>query len=361
MLIYIAKRLSLIPLTLFGIMLINFLFVQLAPGGPVEQMIAKIQGFDTNAVSKISGGISSDSKINVNSNSYKNAAGLPDDIIKEIEKQFGFDKPLYQRFFIMIKDYSCFNFGKSFYQDETVLNLIKQRLPVSISLGIWSTLIIYLISIPLGIYKAIKSGSKIDVLTSWIIIIGYSIPSFLLAIFLIVIFCGGNYLDWFPLKGMFSDNFSELSLFHKIKDYFWHLTLPIFAIVAGGFAELTMLTKNSFMDEINKQYVIVARAKGLSENKILYNHIFRNAMLIIIAGFPSALVNMLFTASVLIEVTFSLDGLGLLGYEAVMSRDYPVIFGTLFIFGVIGLILNLISDIIYTLIDPRINFEAQNV
>ena len=306
------------------------------------------------------------------SSKYQGASGVPEDLIKELEKQFGFDKPAHVRFLKMIKDYALFDFGKSFYQDKSVAKLIAERMPVSVSLGLWSTLIIYLIAIPLGIKKAVCDGSKFDVATSFAVVIGSAVPVFLFAVFLIVFFAGGTYLSWFPLHGaggtylswfplhgLTSDNWSDLSWWQKIIDYFWHITLPVTAMVVGGFASLTMLTKNSFLDEINKQYVLTAKAKGLNQNQILYGHVFRNAMLIVIAGFPSLLIKMLFTGSLLIEVIFSLNGLGLLGYEAIMTRDYPVIFGTMYIFALLGLVLKLISDITYCLIDPRINFETK--
>ena len=292
---------------------------------------------------------------------YQGASGVPEELVKELEKQFGFDKPAYIRFAKMVKDYAMFDFGKSFYRDKTVGNLILERMPVSVSLGLWSTLIIYLIAIPLGIRKAVYDGSKFDIVTSFAVVIGSAIPVFLFAVFLIVFFAGGTYFSWFPLHGLTSDNWSELSLLGKIGDYFHHIILPVTAMVVGGFASLTMLTKNSFLDEINKPYVLTARAKGLSQHQVLYGHIFRNAMLVVIAGFPSMLIKMLFTGSLLIEVIFSLNGIGLLGYEAIMTRDYPVIFGTMYIFALIGLVLKLISDITYCLIDPRINFEARTV
>lgn len=351
---YILKRLLLIPLTLLGILFINFLIVQLAPGGPVEHTLAKYRGMNVNATSQISGS----AQMHLDSSStYQGAQGVPEDLVKELEKQFGFDKPAHLRFWKMLKDYAAFDFGKSFYQDKSVLQLIKERMPVSISLGLWSTLIIYLIAIPLGIKKAVTDGSKFDIWTSFAVIIGSAIPVFLFAVFLIVFFAGGTYLQWFPLRGLTSDNWEELSFGAKIIDYFWHIALPVTAMVIGGFASLTMLTKNSFLDEINKQYVLTAKAKGLSQNQILYGHVFRNAMLIVIAGFPSMLIKMLFTGALLIEVIFSLNGIGLLGYEAIMTRDYPVIFGTLYIFALLGLILKLISDITYSLVDPRITFD----
>ena len=353
---YILKRLSLIPLTLLGILFLNFVIIQFAPGGPVEYMLAKYQGMNTDSKSSLS----STTQLNMNTaqnNQYQGAQGVPEDLIKALEKQFGFDKSPTQRFIKMIKDYAVFDFGKSFYHNKTVWQLIKERMPVSVSLGLWSTLLIYLIAIPLGIKKAVKDGSPFDIWTSVVIVIGAAIPVFLFAVFLIVVFAGGTYFQWFPLRGLTSDNWESLSFFGKLKDYFWHITLPVISMVIGGFGGLAMLTKNSFLDEINKPYVLTAKAKGLSENQVLYGHVFRNAMLIVIAGFPALLLKMLFTGSLLIEVIFSLNGLGLLGYEAIMTRDYPVIFGTLYIFALLGLILKLISDITYSLVDPRINFE----
>ena len=353
---YIIKRLLLIPVTLLGILALNFVIIQFAPGGPVEHILAKYSGMNVDAKSSVSG--SSIMQQQTSANKYQGARGVPEDLILELEKQFGFDKPAYIRFFKMIADYFCFDFGKSFYQDKTVWQLIKERLPVSISLGLWSTLIIYLIAIPLGIKKAVLEGSNFDLWTSLLVIIGAAIPVFLFAVFLIVFFAGGTYLQWFPLQGLTSNNWHELSLFAKIYDYLWHITLPVTALVIGGFASLTMLTKNSFLDELSKQYVLTAKAKGLSQKDILYKHVFRNAMLIVIAGFPGLLIKMLFTGSLLIEVIFSLNGLGLLGYDAIMTRDYPIIFGTLYIFALLGLVLKLVSDIVYTLIDPRIDFSA---
>lgn len=361
--VYFLKRLLLIPITLFLILTVNFVFVQLAPGGPVEQTIAKIEGKNTDAMARISGSsgmMHSDSKYARTSGKYKGAEGIDPEIIKEIEKQFGFDKPVHQRFWEMIKNYAVFDLGESFYKNVSVTELIVQKLPVSLSLGLWSTLLIYLISIPLGVKKAVSDGSKFDIISSWAVIIGYAIPAFLFAIMLIIFFCGGKYLNWFPLKGLTSDNWSELTAIGKIKDYFMHLCLPVISIVIGGFASLTMLTKNSFIDEISKPYVITAKAKGLRKNQILYGHIFRNAMLIVISGFPAALVGILFTGSVLIEVIFSLDGIGLLGFESVMTRDYPVIFGTLYVFSLIGLVLNLICDMVYHFVDPRIDFSKRD-
>ncbi|HDY98343.1 MAG TPA: microcin C ABC transporter permease YejB [Pseudomonas sabulinigri] len=355
MLAYIVRRLLLIIPTLFGILLINFLIIQAAPGGPVEQMIANLEGFEGSATSRVSGG---GGEVASGSN-YRGAQGLDPDIIKEIEKMYGFDKPAHERFWLMIKGYATFDFGDSFFRDAKVTDLILEKMPVSISLGLWTTLLTYLISIPLGIRKAIKHGSAFDIWTSSLIIVGYAIPGFLLAILLIVVFAGGSYLDWFPLRGLTSNNFEQMSTWGQIGDYFWHLVLPIFAMVVGSFATLTMLTKNCFLDEIGKQYVTTARAKGLSESRVLYGHVFRNAMLLIIAGFPSALINIFFTGSLLIEVIFSLDGLGLLGFEAAINRDYPVMFGTLFIFTLLGLVVKLIGDITYTLVDPRIDFDSR--
>ena len=367
MLNYIFKRLILIIPTLLGILAVNFIIIQAAPGGPVEKAIAQIKGNDVSVTSRFtsSGGeqlqssqstqlsnITQDSK-------YRGSQGIDPDLIKELEKQYGFDKPPLERFINMLKNYLVFDFGESFYKDKSVIDLIIEKLPVSISLGLWTTLIVYLISIPLGIKKAVRDGSDFDIFTSSLIIIGYAIPGFLFAIFLIVIFAGGSYLDIFPLRGLVSDDWENLSFFNKIIDYFWHLTLPVLAMVIGGFASLTMLTKNSFLDEINKQYVVTARAKGVSEKKVLYGHVFRNAMLIVVSGFPSAFINILFTSSLLIEVIFSLDGLGLLGFEAALGRDYPVVFGSLYIFTLLGLTIKLISDLTYVMIDPRIDFEAR--
>lgn len=365
MVAYIFRRLTLIPLTLFGIIAINFVIVQMAPGGPVEQLLAEFRGTAVEATARISGAggaetaSGSGQTAGGEQSGYRGAQGLDPEFIAQIERQFGFDKPAHERFFIMLGDYLTFDLGESYFRDREVLDLIIEKLPVSISLGVWSTLLIYLISVPLGIAKAVRDGSRFDVATSSAVIVGYAIPSFLFAILLIVVFAGGRYLDWFPLQGLVSDNWSELSWPARIADYFWHLTLPIAAMVVGGFAALTMLTKNSFLEEIHKQYVMTARAKGISEHRVLYGHIFRNAMLIVIAGFPATLVSMLFTGALLIEVIFSLDGLGLLGFEAVINRDYPVMFGTLYVFGLIGLLLNLVNDITYHVVDPRIDFEAR--
>lgn len=355
---YILKRLLLIPLTLWGIITVNFAIIQLAPGGPVDYVLAQYSGMNTDAKSQITATAEvKQSSAEAANSKYVGAQGVPEDLVKALEQQFGFDKPWYYRYGKMIKDYLCFDFGKSYYRDKTILELIKERLPVSVSLGLWSTLIIYLIAIPLGISKAKRDGSKFDIITSFLVVVGSAMPVFLLAVFFIVFFAGGVYWQWFPLRGLVSDNWDSLNNIAKVADYFRHITLPVLTMVIGGFAGLTMLTKNSFLDEINKQYVLTARAKGASENRILYGHIFRNAMMIIIAGFPSLLIKMLFTGSLLIEVIFSLNGLGLLGYEAITTRDYPVVFGTLYIFALLGLVLKLIGDITYSLVDPRINFD----
>lgn len=368
MVTYILRRLLLIFPTLFGIMLINFVIVQAAPGGPVERAIAQIKGHDTDATSRISGAGQSDFAAGKPTNAsattsagYRGAQGLDPELIKQLEKAYGFDKPAHERFWLMLKNYAQFDFGKSYFRDESILGLIAEKLPVSISLGLWSTLLIYLISIPLGIAKAVRDGSRFDVTTSWVILIGYAIPSYLFAILLIILFAGGSYWSVFPLAGLYSDNWESLSWFGKIKDYLWHMALPLCAMVISGFASLTMLTKNSFIDEIGKQYVITARAKGLTERQVLFGHVFRNAMLIVIAGFPSALLRILFTSALLIEIIFSLDGLGLLGYEALINRDYPVIFATLYIFTLIGLVFGIISDLMYRVVDPRIDFEKRAV
>ena len=359
---YILRRLLLMIPTLFGIMLINFIIIQAAPGGPVEQMIAQLQGMDAGVGARTGSGPSAEISAASNgaSNSqYRGAQGLDPELIERIEKMYGFDKPAHERFWQMLVNYTTFDFGDSFFKDRSVTELIWDKLPVSISLGLWSTLLIYLISIPMGIKKAVSHGSRFDVWTSSLIIVGYAIPGFLFAIMLIVLFAGGSYLDWFPLRGLTSPNFEELTTWGKVADYLWHITLPVLAMSIGGFATLTMLTKNSFLDEIGKQYVLTAKAKGLAPNQVLYGHVFRNAMLIIIAGLPATLVSIFLTGSLLIEVIFSLDGLGLLSFESALNRDYPVVFGTLFIFTLIGLLLKLISDLTYVLVDPRIDFESR--
>ena len=367
---YLLKRLLLIIPTLFGIMLLNFAIIQAAPGGPVEQAIAQIKGTAAGASARIAGGGAGGdlgmagqqaglAQASVADTAYRGAQGLDPDFIKELEKQYGFDKPAHERFWQMLGDYVTLDFGESFYRDVPVFDLIMEKMPVSISLGLWTTLLVYIISIPLGIMKAVRDGSSFDIWTSSLIIIGYAIPSFLFAIMLIIVFAGGEYWQIFPLRGLVSENWDSLSWFGKITDYFWHMALPVAAMVISGFASLTMLTKNSFMDEIGKQYVLTARAKGLSERQVLIGHVFRNAMLIVIAGFPAAILGILFTGSLLIEVIFSLDGLGLLGFEAAISRDYPVVFGTLFVFTLFSLIFKLIGDITYVLVDPRIDFESR--
>ncbi len=358
---YILRRLALIPLTLFGIITLNFMIVQVAPGGPVERVLAQIRGIEPGGMTGISGGGADTVRVATSSSNsaYRGAQGLDPEFIKSIERQFGFDKPAHERYFLMMKNYVVFDLGESFYRTIDVGDLILEKMPVSISLGLWSTLIIYVVSIPLGIAKAVRDGTRFDISTSYVIVVGYAVPSFMFAILLIVLFAGGSYFNWFPLRSLTSENWDQLSLGGKILDYFWHLTLPVLAMVIGGFASLTMLTKNSFLEEINKQYVLTAKAKGLTENRVLYGHVFRNAMLIVIAAFPATLVGMLFTGSLLIEVIFSLDGLGLLGYQAILDRDYPVIFGTLYVFSIIGLLLNLVSDLAYHVVDPRIDFEAR--
>ncbi len=353
---YILRRLALIIPTLFGILLLNFIIIQAAPGGPVEQLIAEMQGHGGSALTRASGGGGGEVSAG---GGTRGSQGIRPELLEEIEAMYGFDQPAHERFFQMVLDYARFDFGDSFYRDRSVVELIIDKLPVSISLGLWSTLVIYLISIPLGIRKAVHDGSRFDVWSSSLIVVGYAIPGFLFAILLIVLFAGGSYFDIFPLSGLTSPNFDELSWPEKVQDYFMHLVLPVTANVIGGFATLTMLTKNSFLDEIGKHYVVTARAKGLNQRQVLYGHVFRNAMLIVIASMPGVLVSLFFTGSLLIEVIFSLDGLGLLGFEAALNRDYPVIFGTLYIFTLMGLILKLISDLTYVAVDPRIDFESR--
>lgn len=370
MVFYFLRRLLLIIPTLLGIMILNYLIVQAAPGGPIEQMIAKIRGTDVSATARFEGPSFESSSLNdpltpnlaENAsvfNKYKGARGLDPAFIKELEILYGFDKPLLTRLLIMLKNYASFNFGTSYFRGKPVIDLIADKLPVSISLGLWTTLIVYLLSIPLGIAKAVRDGSRFDTLTSLFIIIGYSIPSFLFALLLIVLFAGGSFWNFFPLRGLTSEGFSSFIWYKKIADYMWHMALPLAAMVVGGFASLTLLTKNSFLEEIRKNYVMTARAKGQAEWRILFYHIFRNAMLIVISGFPAALVHIFFTSALLIEIIFSLDGLGLLGFEATISRDYPIMFGTLYIYTLIGLFMNLMGDLTYTLVDPRITFAKQ--
>ncbi|MBI6782542.1 microcin C ABC transporter permease YejB [Pseudomonas syringae] len=352
MLGYILRRLLLIIPTLLCILLLNFFIVQAAPGGPVEQAIARLQGIGGATVgagaSESAGGHS------------KASRGLDPTLIKQIERQYGFDKPMHERLWLMLKNYARLDFGSSFFRGATVTDLILQKMPVSISLGLWATLLTYLVSIPLGIRKAVKHGSQFDIWSSTAIIIGYAMPAFLFAMLLVVVFCGGTSLNWFPVRGLVSDNFEQLTTIGKIADYFWHLALPVSALVIGGFATLTLLTKHSFLNEITRQYVTTARAKGMSERRVLYGHVFRNAMLLVVSGIPQAFISVFFAGSLLIEVIFSLDGLGRMSYEAAVSRDYPVVFGSLFIFTVFGLLIKLIGDICYTLVDPRIDFSARN-
>ena len=362
---YILRRLLLMVPTIFGIMAISFAIVQFAPGGPVERVIAQLQGHDVGATSRFTGaqdgstlGTNTAAQAAVNSK-YRGAQGLDPEFIAELEAQFGFDKPVHERFFKMVGDYARFDFGESYYRDIPVVDLIMEKLPVSITLGLWTTLLTYLISIPLGIAKARRDGTRFDVWTSAVIIVGYAIPGFLFAVMLIVLFAGGSYLDLFPLRGLTSDNFDELSMLGQIGDYLWHITLPVIAMTIAGFATTSLLTKNAFLDEIRKQYVVTARAKGLDETRVLYGHVFRNAMLIVIAGFPGAFIGAFFTGSLLIETIFSLDGLGLLSYESIINRDYPVVFASLYIFGLIGLLVTLVSDLTYMWVDPRIDFEAR--
>jgi len=355
MIAYAIRRILLIVPTLFAIMVVNFFIVQAAPGGPIEQMIARLKGTDIGALDRITGG-SGDIKAPTGETQYRGARGLDPAFIAELRKQYGFDKPAIERFGMMMYNYLTFDFGSSFFRDRRVVDLIGDKLPVSISIGLWTTLITYLVSIPLGIRKAVRDGSRFDIWTSGVIIVGYAVPSFLFAVLLIVLFAGGSYFSVFPLRGLVGDNWAALSWPARIADYFWHIALPIAALVIGGFATLTMLTKNCFIDEINKQYVLTARAKGLTEHRVLYGHVFRNAMLLVVAGFPAAFIGILFTGALLIEVIFSLDGLGLLGFEAAINRDYPIMFGALYVFTLIGLALKLISDLTYMLIDPRIDF-----
>jgi len=367
---YIVRRLLFMIPTVFGIMLVSFVVVQFAPGGPVERVIAQLSGSDTGATSRISGSAGGDfgargalqpgAQLDVNGK-YRGAQGLDPEFIKSLEKQFGFDKPAYERFFLMLWNYVRFDFGKSYFRDVTVLELIREKLPVSISLGLWMTLISYLISIPLGIHKAVRDGTPFDVWTSGVIIVGYAIPGFLFAILLIILFAGGSFFNVFPLRGLTSDGWATFPWWLKILDYFWHLTLPIVSMSLAAFATMALLTKNSFLEELRKQYVLTARAKGCSERQVLYGHIFRNAMLLVIAGFPSAFIGAFFGSSLLIETIFSLDGLGLLSFESVLNRDYPVVFANLYIFALVGLVVNLISDLTYTWIDPRIDFETREV
>ena len=368
MLAYIARRLLLMVPTLFGIMVVNFIVVQAAPGGPVELMIARIKGQAAEATARVGGSATGETAApqmpgaapgGDGSSTYRGARGLDPELIRQLERQFGFDRPAHERFFRMLRSYITFDFGASFFRDQRVIDLIVQKLPVSVSLGLWTMLLIYLISIPLGVAKAIRDGSAFDVWTSAVVIVGYAIPGFLFAILLVVLFAGGSVFAWFPLRGLVSDHWTLLPWPARILDYLWHMMLPVTALVVGGFASLTMLTKNSFLEEINKQYVVTARSKGLTRRRVLYGHVFRNAMLIVIAGFPSAFIGIFFTGALLIEVIFSLDGLGLLGFEAAINRDYPIMFGTLYIYTLVGLLLNLVSDLTYVAVDPRIDFATR--
>jgi microcin C transport system permease protein len=360
MIAYALRRIAVMIPTLFAIMVVNFFIVQAAPGGPVQQMVAKLRGNDISATARITGEGAGELKNTSSENSkYRGARGLDPAFIRELEKQYGFDKPPLTRFLLMMRNYLTFNLGNSFFRDQSVVSLIREKLPVSISIGLWTTLLTYLVSIPLGIRKAVRDGSRFDVWTSGVIIVGYAVPSFLFAVLLVVLFAGGSYWQIFPLRGLVSDDWASFGWPYRIADYFWHIALPITALVIGGFATLTMLTKNCFLDEINKQYVLTARAKGLTERRVLYGHIFRNAMLLVVAGFPAAFVGILFTGALLIEVIFSLPGLGLLGFDAAINRDYPIMFGTLYVFTLIGLVLKLVSDLTYMLIDPRIDFARR--
>ncbi|WP_296259579.1 MULTISPECIES: microcin C ABC transporter permease YejB [unclassified Pseudomonas] len=352
MLAYSVRRLLLILPTLLCILLVNFFIVQAAPGGPVEQAIARLQGIGNQA------SLSGTSAETVGQGS-RTVRGLDPVLLADIERQYGFDKPIGERLWLMLNNYARLDFGDSFFRGAKVTDLILDKMPVTLSLGFWATLISYLVSIPLGIRKAVRHGSRFDVWSSAAIIVGHALPAFLFALLLIVVFGGGSLLDWFPVRGLVSENFAELSWAGKVVDYFWHLVLPVLALVIGSFATLTILTKNSFLDEISRQYVITARAKGFNEKQVLRRHVFRNAMLLIVAGLPQALIAMLFGGSLLIEVIFSLDGLGRLSYEAAVSRDYPVVFGTLFIFTLFGLVIKLLGDLCYQLLDPRLDFSAR--
>jgi len=366
MLAYLFRRLLLVVPTLFGIMVLNFFIVQAAPGGPVEQMIAQLEGTAVGATERFSGSASGGELMQrpqqgdtSGGSTYRGARGLPKELIQRIEKMYGFDKPVWERFLLMMKSYLVLDFGDSFFKNRRVVDLVIDKMPVSISLGLWTTLLIYFISIPLGVRKAVRDGSRFDISTTTLLVVMNAIPGFLFAVLLIVLFAGSSYFKWFPLRGLVSDDWASFDTVHKVLDYFWHMALPITAMTVGGFAGIAFLTKNSFVEEIGKQYVLTARAKGLSENRVLYGHVFRNAMLIVIAGFPAAFISVLFTGSLLIEVIFSLDGIGLLGFEAALNRDYPIMFGTLYFFGLIGLVMGILGDIMYTIVDPRIDFEAR--
>jgi microcin C transport system permease protein len=358
---YLLKRLLLILPTLLGIMVINFAVVQFAPGGPIEQIAAELSGFTGGTTDRVSGTDTASQIASGTDSPFAGAAGLDPALLADLEKQFGFDKPLHERFFLMMWNYVRLDFGTSYFQDRPVVELVLERMPVSISLGLWSLVLIYLVSIPLGVAKAVRDGQAFDVWTSALVFIGYAIPGFLFAVLLIVVFAGGSFLEWFPLRGLTSEDFATMGLWDKVKDYLWHIALPVTALTVGGFATLTMLTKNSFLEELGKQFVLTARAKGISDQRVLYGHVFRNAMLIVIAGFPPAFIGILFTGSLLIEVIFSVEGMGLLGYEAILKRDYPILFGTLFCFTLISLVMQIVGDMTYVLVDPRIDFEGRNL
>ena len=356
---YLLRRLLLVIPTLFGIITINFAVVQFAPGGPVEQMIAELKGRGTGGAAARLTGQGAGEAAQGNDGTYRGARGLDPQILADIRRMFGFDKPAPERFAMMVGDYLRFDFGRSFFRDDSVIHLVGQKLPVSVSLGLWSTLLIYFVSIPLGIAKAVHDGSRFDVASSAAVLVGYAVPGFLFAILLIVLFAGGSFWNWFPLRGLSSPDAATWSLPARVLDYAWHMVLPTAALVVGGFASLTILTKNCFLEEIRKNYVVTARAKGASERRVLYRHVFRNAMLLIVAGFPAAFIGILFTSSLLVEIVFSLDGLGLLGFEAAIRRDYPIMFGTLYIFTLLGLVMQIVGDVMYTVVDPRIDFEAR--
>ncbi len=354
---YLLRRLLLLVPTLLGIIAINFAVVQFAPGGPVEQAIAEVRGRGGDPSSRLTGP-KSDSGSG-GSTAYRGAAGLDEKYIEELKRTFGFDKPAPERFLLMLRDYLTFDFGQSFFRDSSVIRLIRDKLPVSLSLGLWSTLLVYAVSIPLGIRKAVRDGTAFDVATSAVVLVAYAIPAFLFAILLVVLFAGGSWLQWFPLRGLTSAGAETWPWWDRAADYAWHVALPTVALVAGGFAGLTVLTKNCFLEEIRKQYVLTARAKGCGETRVLYGHVFRNAMLLIVAGFPAAFIGILFSSALLVEIVFSLDGLGLLGFESAIRRDYPVMFGTLYIFTLLGLVMQIVGDLLYTVVDPRIDFEAR--
>jgi microcin C transport system permease protein len=357
---YLFRRLLLVIPTLFGIIAINFAVVQFAPGGPVEQMIAEMKGKGAAAMGRMTGeGGAETAQAPAENSTYRGRRGLDPALVADIRKLFGFDKPPLERFWLMLKGYLSFDFGRSFFRDKTVLQLILEKMPVSVSLGLWSTILVYFVSIPLGIAKAVRNGTRFDTVTSLFVLVGYAIPGFLFAVLLVVLFAGGSYVQWFPLRGLTSEGSSSWGFGARVLDYLWHMVLPTTALVVGGFATLTILTKNCFLEEIRKQYVLTALAKGASEQRVLYRHIFRNAMLLIIAGFPAAFIGILFTSALLVEIIFSLDGMGLLSFEAAIRRDYPVMFGTLYIFTLLGLLMQIVGDLMYTIVDPRIDFSAR--